>query len=97
MIYFAPSQKKAIAEVKARFAECLRQVESGDAIVLTRHGRPIAALVPIDHYEHLERLMAAGPSAGLASVAGGWKGSKEVAEKALAYGRSAARRTPELD
>ena len=89
--------RRSIAEAKAHFAECLRQAEGGDAIVLTRHGKAVAALVPIDLLEQLERLRAAGPEAGLASVAGGWEGSEEVAERAVSYGRSAGRETPELD
>jgi prevent-host-death family protein len=91
------SRSRSIADAKARFAECLRQAESGEPIVLTRHGKAIAALVPIDLLEQLERLRAAGPEGGLASVAGGWKGSEEVAERAVAYGRSAGRETPDPD
>ena len=97
MIHSEISKKRSIADAKAHFADCLRQVERGDPIVLTRHGKAVAALVSIDLLERLERLIAAGPEAGLVSVAGGWKGSREVAEKALEYGRSAARRTPELE
>lgn len=33
-----------IGKVKARFAECVRMAESGDTIVLTRHGRPVARI-----------------------------------------------------
>lgn len=36
-----------IGQAKARFAECVRQVERGDTIVLTRHGRPVARLTTI--------------------------------------------------
>ena len=97
MIHPKTAEKRSIADAKAHFAECLRRAEQGDSIVLTRHGKAVAALVSIDLLEQLERLSAAGPGAGLASVAGGWKGSQEVAEKALEYGRSAARRTPKLD
>lgn len=89
--------QRSIAEAKAHFADCLRQAEGGEAIVLTRHGKAIAALVPIELLEQLDRLRAAGPEGGLASVAGGWKGSEEVAESALAYGRRGGRKTPELD
>ena len=89
--------RRSIAEAKAHLAECLRQAEGGEPIVLTRHGKAIAALVPIDLLEQLDRLRAAGPKGGLASVAGGWEGSEEVAERAIAYGRTAGRETPELD
>ncbi|MGB5879360.1 MAG: type II toxin-antitoxin system prevent-host-death family antitoxin, partial [Thermoanaerobaculia bacterium] len=66
-------------------------------IVLTRHGRPVAALVSIELFEQLQRLRAGGPEAGLVSLAGGWEGSEEVAERALEYDRSAGRRVPDLD
>lgn len=36
----------SIAEAKARFAEIIRRAESGEDIVLTRHGRPVAHLSP---------------------------------------------------
>ena len=31
---------------KAQFAELLDQVEGGETIVITRHGKPVASLVP---------------------------------------------------
>ena len=33
-------------EAKARLAELLRDVESGETIAITRHGRPVAHMVP---------------------------------------------------
>ena len=33
-------------EAKARFAELLRAVESEETIAITRHGRPVAQMVP---------------------------------------------------
>ena len=35
----------AIAEAKAQFAELIRRVEAGEAIELTRYGRPVARIV----------------------------------------------------
>ena len=35
----------AIAEAKAQFAELVRRAEAGEAIELTRYGRPVARLV----------------------------------------------------
>jgi prevent-host-death family protein len=35
-------------EAKTRLPELLKQVERGERIVITRHGHPIAQLVPID-------------------------------------------------
>ena len=36
-----------IGKAKARFAELIRRVESGGSVTLTRHGRPVARLVPL--------------------------------------------------
>jgi len=38
----------AIAEAKAQFAELIRRAEAGEAIELTRYGRPVARIVATD-------------------------------------------------
>ena len=38
----------AIAEAKARFAELIRRVKEGEAIELTRYGRPVARIAGAD-------------------------------------------------
>jgi len=43
----ALSRNRTIADVKAHFAECIREAEAGHVIVVTRHGRPVARLEPI--------------------------------------------------
>lgn len=35
-------------EAKARFAELLQSAERGESVTITRHGRPVARIVPID-------------------------------------------------
>lgn len=82
------------ARVKAEFAECVRKAEAGEAVVITRHGRAVAALVPADRLKQLERLRAAGPEAGLAGLAGGWKGSDQLVATLAAARRSRPRRLP---
>ena len=67
----------SLAEAKATLSECIRQVESGKAVLITRHGRPVAALVGAKDLENFERLKKAGPEGGLASLAGGWEDSEE--------------------
>lgn len=76
------SRTLTVVEAKAHFAQCLREAEQGDPVLLTRHGRWVAAIVPVDLFDEVERLRAAGPGAGLAGLAGGWEGSEEVAEAA---------------
>jgi prevent-host-death family protein len=69
-----------VSKVKARFSEFLRAAEHGEPVLITRHGRVVAALVGAEELRQLERLRAAGPEGGLASVAGGWEGSDELAD-----------------
>ena len=79
------------AQAKARFSAAVRDAEDGHPILITRHGQPVAALVRAQDLEQLERLRAAGPEGGLASVAGGWKGSNELANLLQGYGRKGNR------
>jgi prevent-host-death family protein len=36
-----------ISEAKAHLADLVRRAEAGDEVVLTRHGRPVARLEPV--------------------------------------------------
>jgi prevent-host-death family protein len=67
----------SLAEAKATLSECIRKVEGGKTLLITRHGKPVAALVRAKDLENFERLKKAGPEGGLASLAGGWKDSEE--------------------
>ncbi|MCF8145345.1 MAG: type II toxin-antitoxin system Phd/YefM family antitoxin [Deltaproteobacteria bacterium] len=69
----------SLVEAKATFSECIRQVETGTPVVITRHGRPVAALVRPSDLEHLKDIKKAGPETGLAGIAGGWEDSEELA------------------
>lgn len=83
-----------IADVKAHFADWVRAAESGDGVVITRHGKPVAGLVPAAAIERLARLEAAGPEKGLAGLAGGWQGSEELIERTAADRRTRPRKAP---
>jgi prevent-host-death family protein len=82
---------------KARLAEWLQRAFAGEIVVITRHGKPVAALVSPEELEQVRRLRAAGPETGLVSLAGGWSGSDELAEILDRTARSDVRREPELD
>jgi len=73
------NKRMSLAEAKATLSECIREVEAGSPVVITRHGKPVAALVRPGDLEHLERLRKAGPESGLAGIAGGWENSEELA------------------
>lgn len=70
----------SLAEAKARLSACIRTVETEEPVIITRHGKPIVALVKAEDLEHLQRLRQAGPQQGLASIAGGWDDSEELAD-----------------
>jgi prevent-host-death family protein len=91
------SKHVSVAEVKATLSEQIREAEHGRTVLITRRGRPVAALVSADELLRLRRLQSAGPEGGLASVAGGWKDSEELANLLDASPRSGKRATPRLD
>jgi prevent-host-death family protein len=93
----AVSRKFSVAEVKATLSERIREAEHGDSVVITRRGRPVAAIVSAPDLEKLRRLRAAGPAGGLASIAGGWEGSDELAEEVAGLSRSGVRVWAEPD
>lgn len=69
----------SIAEVRATLSECIRDVERGETVVVTRRGRPVAGIVPVESLEVLPRHRELKQTVGLASLAGGWEGSDELA------------------
>ena len=84
-----------IAEAKAKLAQLVRDAEEGRPVVITRHGKPVAAIVRAEDLTQLERLRAAGPEAGLVSLAGGWEGSDEFVEDVLEVRERARREAAE--
>ena len=59
---------RSLGHTKAHFAEYVRAAENGQAVVLTRHGRPVARLVPFEEPD------------GNAEWAPGAQGRKEAGE-----------------
>lgn len=87
----------SVAEAKATLSDAIRDVEAGTTVVITRHGKPVAALVRTEDLNNLERLRSAGPEGGLASLAGGWEGSEQLVETIEASPRRGLRRPTDLD
>ncbi|ETW94958.1 MAG: hypothetical protein ETSY2_48865 [Candidatus Entotheonella gemina] len=69
-----------VAESTTHFAELLRLAETGEMCVITRDGKPVAALVGQELLEQMERLQAATPADGLAKLIGQWDDSEAFAE-----------------
>lgn len=87
----------SIAKAKARLAKWVRTAEDGEPVIITRHGKPVAALVRVEDVERLERLRAAGPAGGLASLAGGWEDSDELVRSIEEAARNGQRAVEPLD
>jgi prevent-host-death family protein len=85
----------SIVEAKTHLSDCIREVEQGGSVLITRHGKAVAALVPANIIKHVERLKKAGPQGGLASLAGGWKGSEDLVQLLERSKRSKLRRHPD--
>lgn len=45
-------------EAKTKLAELLDKVEAGETVTITRHGKPVAQLVPVRAADEQERLRA---------------------------------------
>jgi prevent-host-death family protein len=91
-----PIHPVSVVEAKARFSECVREAEAGGVVLIRRHGKAVAAVVPAADVERLQRLKAAGPEGGLASLAGGWPGSEELVQRIRELRRSRPRKAPQL-
>ena len=85
-----------IAEARDQLSAHVRSAEHGTPVVITRRGRPVAAIVAAEEFERLERLRAAGPQAGLAGLVGGWQGSEDLVGELDALHRSQPRPFPDL-
>jgi len=71
----------ALAEAKAHLSALVERVEvSGDEIVITRHGRPAARLVPIDDESAIESALALLLAARKASTPGS-EGLRELIDE----------------
>jgi prevent-host-death family protein len=68
-------------EARARLSALLDRVESGDEVVITRHGRPVARLVPTNRVdedgatETVEQLKALRKGATLGGLS--WKAFRD--------------------
>jgi len=69
------ARKLSAAQAKAQLADCLRKAENGEPVIITRHGKAVAALVGMDRMALLRRRDG---RAGLAGLVGGWKGSEDL-------------------
>ena len=55
-------------EAKSKLSQLVARAEAGEDVVIARHGKPVARLVPVT------------ATASLASVHGAWRGRVRIAE-----------------
>jgi len=91
-----PVHPVSVVQAKAHFSECVREAEAGGVVLIRRHGKAVAAVVPAADVERLQRLRSAGPEGGLAGLAGGWAGSEELVRNVRELRRSRPRKAPKL-
>ncbi len=82
------ARKLSAAQAKSHLADCLRKAENGEPVIITRHGKAVAALVGMDRVA-LPRQKDARAVAGLA---GGWKGSEDLVQALTKVRRTRPRR-----
>jgi prevent-host-death family protein len=56
--------RKGAEEARNRFPQLLEAAENGESTIITRHGRPVAAVVPIETYQAVIRQQPLTPAAG---------------------------------
>jgi prevent-host-death family protein len=44
----SPANNVGVYDAKTHFSELLERVESGEEITITKHGKPVARLVPVE-------------------------------------------------
>jgi prevent-host-death family protein len=82
-----PIHQVSVVEAKAHFSKWVREAERGGVVIVQRHGKDVAAVVPAAVADRLRRLRA-GPEGGLAGLAGGWRGSDALANELESIRRS---------
>ena len=64
---------RSVAEAKSHFTECIASAEAGEPVVITRHGKPVAAIVRVEDLAKLNQQAEDDPQAGLAGIMGTWE------------------------
>lgn len=91
------SRITTLVEAKATLSEPIQAVEKGESVFITRHGKAVVALVPAIGGLRLGELQARRSETGLASIAGGWEGSEELADILVRRLRASRRHSIRLE
>ena len=69
----AMSKTITLREANQTFARCIREVEAGEEITITRRGQPVARLLPVGGKRVLTPEQAAARARALARMKKGWR------------------------
>ncbi len=61
------TQIRGAEEARSKLPELLKAAQNGQSTIITRHGRPVAALVPIEDYNAKLRQLSLLPLKGTGS------------------------------
>ena len=68
-----------IAEANAQFSDCVKSAEAGEPVLITRYGRPAAAVVSAKYLVELESERRSGPAQrGLAALVGRFSDGEDL-------------------
>lgn len=70
----------SVAEAKAHFSECIENAVNEGYVLITRYGKPIAAIVDLQDLEQLMRLRSARETGTLANLGSDWEDADEFAQ-----------------
>ncbi|MBT9582740.1 type II toxin-antitoxin system prevent-host-death family antitoxin [bacterium] len=85
------------AQAKSHFADSLRAAEEGGVVVITRYGKPVAALVHFSELENLDRLRNQSSQDGLGGLLHRWDDANEFTQPLDQIERSSSGTLPQLD
>jgi len=87
---------RTIADAKAHLSSCVASAEAGEPVLLTRHGRPVAAMINTQDWERLQALKASHKRGLMALVDGSESGDAwaEQIDRIMAT-RSSVRSLPD--
>jgi prevent-host-death family protein len=66
------SKTISLREANQAFSRCIREVEAGEEITITRRGEPVARLVPVHHTRVLTPEQEAARARARARMEAGW-------------------------
>lgn len=92
------TKKIAVSEAKENLPRYLREIRTGESVLITRYGRPVAALVSLESLARLEESSEEAPEKGLAGLAQRWSDGDQLADDMarLTRRRTAPRQVSEL-